>query len=42
MVHAKRLPDSQGDAREEIGADGAPLGFAWWAAWFVGGSGAVG
>ncbi|WP_225732872.1 class C sortase [Pseudoclavibacter sp. CFCC 11306] len=42
MVHAKRLPDGQGDASEELGADGAPLGFPWWAVWFVGGSGVVG
>ncbi|WP_225733165.1 class C sortase [Pseudoclavibacter sp. CFCC 13796] len=42
MVHAKRLPDGQGDAHEELGADGVPLGFPWWAVWFVGGSGLVG
>ncbi|MCD7101113.1 sortase [Pseudoclavibacter sp. 13-3] len=36
------LKITQGDAGEELGADGVPLGFPWWAVWLAGGSGAVG
>ncbi|MFT3943352.1 MAG: class C sortase [Ancrocorticia sp.] len=42
MVHAIRIPDPEQPGIEEIGGDGATLGFPWWAVWFVGGSIAVG
>lgn len=38
MVHAVRIPDAEGDAREVVGGDGLTAGFPWWAVWFVGGS----
>lgn len=41
MVHAVRIPDAAGDAREVVAGDGIAAGFPWWAVWFVGGSGAV-
>ncbi|MFT4232005.1 MAG: class C sortase [Leucobacter sp.] len=41
MVHAVRIPDAEGEARETIGGDGVRLGFPWWAVWFAGGSGAA-
>lgn len=41
MVHGVRLPDSEATRNETLGGDGVGLGFPWWAAWFVGGSGAV-
>ncbi|WP_224763687.1 class C sortase [Salinibacterium sp. ZJ70] len=39
LVHAERIPDADaGPLEQTISGDGVPLGFPWWAVWFVGGS----
>lgn len=42
LVHAVRIPGPEAQGGQAIAGDGMELGFPWWAAWFVAGSGAVG
>lgn len=41
LVHAVRIDDAEAPRDAAIAGDGTSLGFPWWAAWFVGGSGVV-
>lgn len=41
MVHAERIAAPDAADLSAVAGDGQPLGFPWWAVWWLGGSGAV-